>query len=83
MTPVENGVHTGGFGGQNSAGVTGAPAEAEGSSYSGGCRKTGNALADQDGEHGYHEQHSQAGGTVNAQADEHTYDPGAAHDDVG
>ena len=83
MAPVENRVHTGSFSGQNGAGITGAPVEAEGSSYSRSCRQARNAQANQNGEHGYHQQHSQAGGTVNAQTDEHTYNPGAAHNDIG
>ena len=83
MAPVNYRVNACGFGGEDGSGVTGAPVEAEGGCYSSGCGQTAYAQAQQDGEHGYHQQHCQTGGTVDAQTDEHADNPSAAHYQIG
>ena len=83
MAPVNYRVNACGFCGEDGTGITGAPVEAEGGCYSSGCGQTAYAQAQQDGEHGYHQQHCQTGGTVDAQTDEHADNPGAAHYQIG
>ena len=82
VAPVDYRVNASHFCGVNSTGVTGAPVKAQGSSYCCSCRKTAYAQTNQDGEHGNHQKHCQAGSTIDAQTDEHAGNPGTCQNKV-
>ena len=80
--PVYHRVEAGDFRCEDGAGVRGAPVQAQGRGDGRGSGNTRYAESDQDREHGHHEEHRQARGTIDGQAQEHAQHPAGAHDDV-
>ena len=77
VSPVNYRVQACGFSRQDRTGITGAPVEAQ--RRRNGCRsrQAADAKTDQDREHGDHQKHGQTVSAVDAQTDQHAYDPGA------
>ena len=82
MAPVEYRINACGLCGENRTGITRTPVEAKGSSNCCGCRQAAYTKTEKNREHGNHKQHSQTRCAVDAQTDEHTNNPGAAHYEI-